>query len=352
TSEREMVAKEKGESRAANLSTDAIYKIEVPANRYDLLCAEGLCRALQIFYERATIPIFKKTNPSSKLQIKVSPEVAEVRPYVVGAVLRNIKFDQDRYNSFIDLQDKIHSSIGRKRTLVSIGTHDLDTLKPPFLYKAEKPEQINFVPLSKTQSYSAAQLMDLYFGDSHLKPFLSIVRGKPLFPVIRDSANTVASFPPIINSEHSKITLATKNVFVEITATDLHKASIALDTVVTMFSEYCGEQFSVEPVEVLQADGTKQDYPKLSYREEIVSVDYINTLLGTQLTAVEMVKLMHKMGLHTKMTEDSLLTVTVPPTRHDILHACDIAEDVGIAFGYDNIEEALPHTFCISGSTE
>lgn len=30
-------------------STDVIYKIDIPANRYDLLCLEGLARALRIF---------------------------------------------------------------------------------------------------------------------------------------------------------------------------------------------------------------------------------------------------------------------------------------------------------------
>ena len=34
--------------------------------------------------------------------------------------------------------------------------------------------------------------------------------------------------------------------------------------------------------------------------------------------------------------------VQVPPTRSDILHACDIAEDVAIAYGYNNIRIQLP----------
>jgi phenylalanyl-tRNA synthetase beta chain len=45
------------------------------------------------------------------------------------------------------------------------------------------------------------------------------------------------SLPPIINSRHSRITLETRDVFIECTATDLTKAHIVLDTVVTMFSE-------------------------------------------------------------------------------------------------------------------
>ncbi|VDO79193.1 unnamed protein product [Schistosoma mattheei] len=45
-----------------------------------------------------------------------------------------------------------------------------------------------------------------------------------------------------------------------------------------------------------------------------------------------------------------MISVRIPPTRHDILHACDIAEDVGIAFGYDNIPESLPQTYCVAGN--
>jgi phenylalanyl-tRNA synthetase beta chain len=54
----------------------------------------------------------------------------------------------------------------------------------------------------------------------------------------------VLSFPPIINSERSKITLNTRNVFVDLTATDLTKLNIVTNIVVTMFSEYCEEPFT------------------------------------------------------------------------------------------------------------
>ena len=36
--------------------------------------------------------------------------------------------------------------------------------------------------------------------------------------------------------------------------------------------------------------------------------------------------------------------VEVPPTRADVLHPCDIAEDIGIAFGYNNIPRVIPPT--------
>ena len=39
--------------------------------------------------------------------------------------------------------------LNRKRSLVSIGTHDLDTLRGPFTYEALPPEDIKFVPLNE-----------------------------------------------------------------------------------------------------------------------------------------------------------------------------------------------------------
>ncbi len=79
--------------------------------------------------------------------------------------------------------------------------------------------------------------------DLHLRKFLPIIRDSPVYPVIYDSNRVVLSLPPIINGNHSKITLNTKNVFIEVTATDLTKAEIVLNTMVSMFSEYCADKY-------------------------------------------------------------------------------------------------------------
>jgi len=88
------------------------------------------------------------------------------------------------------------------------------------------------------------ELMTHYESDKHLEKFLNIIRSSPVYPIIYDSTRQVLSLPPIINSNHSKITLDTKNVFIECTATDLTKAKIVLNTMVAMFSEYCAEPFT------------------------------------------------------------------------------------------------------------
>jgi phenylalanyl-tRNA synthetase beta chain len=86
----------------------------------------------------------------------------EIRPYAAAAILRGIKFTERRYQSFISLQDKLHSNLARNRTLVAIGTHDLYKVKGPFTYEALKPEDIKFTPLNQTKEMNGKELMEFY----------------------------------------------------------------------------------------------------------------------------------------------------------------------------------------------
>lgn len=352
TSEKAMHAKEQGVTEASeNLSDEIVYKIDIPANRYDLLCLEGLSRGLLVFLQKIEAPIYSKVEAADgqgqKLIIK--PETDQVRPHCVAAVLRNFTFDKERYNSFIDLQEKLHQNICRKRALVAIGTHDLDTIEGPFSYEALPPSEIEFKPLNQTKSYSADELMDLYATDSHLRHYLHIIKDEPVYPVIYDSNRVVLSMPPIINGDHSKITLDTKNIFIECTAKDLTKAKAVLDTIVTMFSVYCEEPFQIEAVEVVQPDGTSCFYPELSTRIEELDVESINKKVGISEEAELLATLLTKMCLKSEVSENGdKLLVQVPPTRTDVIHACDVIEDVAIAYGYDNIKKTIPQIYTVS----
>lgn len=253
----------------------------MPANRYDILCLEGLARALRIFLEleqapvrvlcclvvcvsssglgvcvwthhnahhavtqhnnnNATTQVYKRVEPQAnggRQTMRVSPSTAAIRPYVVCAVLRNVAFDPAVYKSFIDLQEHLHRNICRRRTLVAIGTHDLDTIRGPFRYSADTPDEISFCPLTAEDGrvFGGRELLDFYRTDEtvkHLKPYTDIIYDAPAYPIIRDSQGVVLSLPPIINGRHSRITLETRNVFIECTATDKTKANIVLDTVV------------------------------------------------------------------------------------------------------------------------
>mmetsp|Transcript_5237 Transcript_5237/g.15228 ORF Transcript_5237/g.15228 Transcript_5237/m.15228 type:complete len:651 (-) Transcript_5237:1910-3862(-) len=368
TSEREEAEKSSANKLSAKelaaYSDRIIYKIDVPANRYDLLCIEGLCRGLRIFLGDQEAPeytIVDPETPAATLTVKKS-NTDTIRPFVVAAILKDINFTQERYDSFIDLQDQLHRNLCRQRTLVAIGTHDLDSVEGPFVYDARPPTDIDFVPLTPSDkgSFKGDDLMTYYETEvsaKHLKPYVPIIKDSPLYPVIVDAQDRVLSLPPIINGDHSKITLDTKNVFIECTATDLTKANIVLDTVLTMFSEYCATPFSVVPVQVEYHDdsGSVVDSyvtPKLSLRREQAKIDFCNSLIGVNLSAAEIQTLCNKvqLGPARLLENDTLLEVTVPPTRSDILHAVDIAEDIAIAYGYNNIVKRVPMTHTVGGA--
>lgn len=48
------------------------------------------------------------------------------------------------------------------------------------------------------------------------------------------------------------------------------------------------------------------------------------------------------MSLKAKSEDSKSIVVTIPPTRSDVLHACDVMEDVAIAYGYNNVVETVP----------
>ena len=150
--------------------------------------------------------------------------------------------------------------------------------------------------------------------------------------------------PPIINSNHSKITLKTRNVFIDITATDKTKAEIVNNILVCMFSQYTSEPFTVEPIQVVSPhnDQTRTP-PNLIPRSTTASLSYINACCGLSLSATEACDLLARMCYIARPSEDpDVLDIQIPPTRADILHQADIMEDVGIAYGFNNLPRAFP----------
>jgi phenylalanyl-tRNA synthetase beta chain len=320
-------------------------KIEIPANRYDMLCFEGIALNLKVFLEQQKLPKWTVTRPKDgELQVlEIKPETKQVRELCAGVILRNIEFTQARYDSFIALQDKLHQNLARQRTLVSIGTHDLDTVKGPFSYEALAPEQIEFVPLNQTKKMNAKQLMEFYEKDKHLGRFLHIIRDSPVYPVIYDANRTVLSLPPIINGDHSKITLNTKNVLIEITATDKTKVEIVNHMLVAMFAGYAE---SIEPLKIVSPHNNEsRESPDLSAREMKVEVDYLNQVTGLDLSPEEISKLLARMGhdVTPSKTDSNIIDVSIPITRADILHQADIMEDYAIAYGFNKLPRVYPN---------
>jgi phenylalanyl-tRNA synthetase beta chain len=109
TSEREIICREKGEEYKQLDTDEILYKIEVSANRYDLVSLEGLSVALSSFIGNSPYPDIK-LKPSGE-KIMISDSVRNVRPFIRCAILRNIKFTEESLIRFIEIQDKFHATI-------------------------------------------------------------------------------------------------------------------------------------------------------------------------------------------------------------------------------------------------
>lgn len=93
-----------------------------------------------------------------------------------------------------------------------------------------------------------------------------------------------------------------------------------------------------------ESSGKVELLPKLDDVPFEADVDYINQGIGISLPAQKMAQILQRMQLPAQVSPQNpnRLQVRAPITRSDVLHACDIMEDVAIAYGYNNIARTLP----------
>ena len=101
--------------------TENEIEIEVLPNRPDLLSLEGFVRAIKSFIGKEKgSKKYKIHRPDKDYKITIESKVKEVRPYTACAIAKNLSLDNERIKSLIDLQEKLHMTIGRKRKSFAI----------------------------------------------------------------------------------------------------------------------------------------------------------------------------------------------------------------------------------------
>lgn len=307
---------------------------EIFPNRPDMLSIEGFARSLRTFLGFSKGMILYKSKPSG-IKLHVENSVGGVRPHIAAAVVRKVRLTHDVIASLMQVQEKLHETLGRKRKKVAIGLHDLDKVKPSFRYKAVLPNEIAFVPLGRKEKMS---LEDIARRHEKGAEYAHIVSHSKRWPIIIDGNNDVLSFPPVINGELTRVTEKTKNLFVDVTGTHEDAVNQALNIIVTSLAE---RGFEIETVEI--TGSRKRVTPDMKPRKILVSLDYVNKLLDLDLTKGEFVETIGKMGLGFDGKY-----VLVPCYRTDVMHQIDIAEDVTIGRGYDRFEPRVPKVATIA----
>ncbi len=309
-------------------------KIEYNPNRPDFSTDYGIARALKgIFGIETGLPKFQSSK--SKVSIRVDPSVKKVRPYIVSLVAMNSKLDDEGIRQIIAMQEDIHEGIGRKRKKVSIGIHNYDVINSPVSYTTESPN-FKFVPLNSSKSMSMKEILE----DTDVgKQYGSILANHARYPIIKDADGNVLSFPPIINSELTKVTEKTKNLFIDITATDLKAAEDALAILaITLYDA----KFKIQTVKI-NYGSKKIETPNMKDTVKNLKPDYANKLLGLNLNNSELAKCLGRSRIGASKGKNAVVC-RIPRYRIDVMHDVDLVEDVAIGYGIHKMSASYPQS--------
>lgn len=307
--------------------------VEVFPDRPDMLSEQGFARALSSFIGVKTgLRKYKVSKGGKDYKVIIDASVKKVRPYTACAIVKNLKFDDEKIREIIQIQEKLHVSVGRNRKKLAIGIYPLEDITLPIRYMAKKPKEIRFVPLESNKEMNGLEILQKHLAG---RDYAHLLEGKELFPIFIDAKDDILSMPPIINSHKTgKITEKTRDVFIEFSGFDYATLNTGLNILVTALADMGGGVYEM----VLEYGKKKVMNPNLKPVEWNLDINYVNKWLGLELSEAEIKKLLEKMGHDYKNKK-----VLVPAYRMDVLHQADLAEDIAIAYGYENFEPELPN---------
>jgi len=332
---------------------DGDLQFEFAPDRLDRLSVEGVARSLRYHYGDARGVYVPKTN-DPEWTIEVDGSVPEERPYVTGAVIRGVDLDDRGLESLIQLQEKLHATMGRDRAKGAIGIHDLAMVKGApagedgersITYRGVEPEGDTFVPLDSNDELTPAAVLTEHDTG---RAYADLVEPYERYPAIYDDIG-LFSFPPVINGRRTEVTTGSRELFVELTGTD----QWTIDKMCTIICYALSARgATVEEVTVEYADGASapDEYgstlvrPNLEVDEKSVTHDRIETLLGVEFEPEAVVDCFERSGLDASYTlgEGTTYDVEIPPYRVDVLHPLDLVDDVGRAYGFNELEPRYP----------
>jgi len=314
-------------------------KVEFNPNRVDFCSYAGVARAFRGLMAWETgLP--KYDVKDGKTLLRISKAVSKIRPYMLAAVVRNMKLDEDAIVDLMEMQEDLHWGIGRNRKKASIGVHNLDVVKSPFTFTAVEPDKAKFVPLDSAEEMSLREILEKH--DKGMA-YRHLVDWAPKYPLLIDRDGKVLSMPPVINGELTRVTSKTTNLFLDVTGTDYVAVERSLNILATALADMGG---TIEKMRVKYPDRLVVS-PDLTPQKMKLRINYANELLGLKLSEAQVVESLRKCRLDAKKVKTSIVTVDIPAYRIDVLHEVDLVEEVAIGYGYYQLKPTIPQTLTI-----
>jgi phenylalanyl-tRNA synthetase beta chain len=315
---------------------DTEVAVEIFPNRPDLLSLQNFAKAVLQYKGKSKITNFKIYEPEKNYEVIIDKSVKGIRDHTVCCIVKNLKFDDEKIKEIIDLQEKLHNSVGRKRKKVAIGIYPLEKITLPITFKAIDPTTIKFKPLEFPSEITAKQILSQHptgreYGD--------LLKGFDKYPFFLDAKEKVLSMPPIINSEETgRISQTTTEIFIECSGNNLHYLKKCLNIIVSTLYEMGGKVYAMKIKDKKEGTFTS---PDMEPEKMEFTIEDINRNLGVEFSEKQIKHNLEKMGIGYQK-EKKRTTALIPPYRTDILHTIDLVEEVAIAHGYDNFQPIIP----------
>jgi len=316
------------------------------SNRPDLWCCEGIARQIRIKQEGKLKPYtFFSKKPTRR--VIVGPGMENVRPYVAACMAKGYRVTAEGFGQLIQTQEKLADIYGHKRKTVSIGLYQLQRIQFPVTYELVKPDEARFTPLGMETVMTLSEILMVHpKGLEHGH----ILAGHDRIPILRDAAQQVLSFPPIINSrEIGEVQPGDDQLFVEVTGTDLSMVVLTLNIFAANLAD---RGAAIEPIEVVYSKktslGKRVVTPQDLGQSRTIPIKTIEQALGQKLGAQAVKEALQVYGYEVTGGDGSV-RAKLPPYRQDLMHAMDVVEDVAISRGYVEFSPVMPAQFTVGG---
>jgi phenylalanyl-tRNA synthetase beta chain len=313
--------------------------VEVTGDRPDLLCRQGIARAINGFRGRETGAPKLEVAPT-KNEVFVDESVLGVRPVIVCALARGLALRDEDVAELMQVQEKLTLTHGRRRRKVAIGIHDAAPIKFPLKYAAYAGRGLSFVPLGCEREMNLDEILREHAKG---KEYAWTLAGFSRFPVITDANGAVLSFPPIINGTLTTVTDATTDLFLDVTGTDFDACNVALNI---LCQNYFDDGARIESVTV-HSKGAKLVCPDARPEKLVLDSRDCNRALGLELAKSEIVNCLAKQRIDAEEGKSGGRDVVafIPRYRADFLHEADLIEEVALGYGYNAFAPLKPRIY-------
>ena len=324
---------------------DTILEIAITPNRADALSHIGIARELSALFnlhlkypdvnfkesgkkseELASVEIKNSDNCPryigkvvSKVDIKESPDWLQKRLKSIG--LRPI-------NNIVDVTNFVLHEVGQP-----LHAFDLDNLGGKKIIVRDAGKNTKFTTLDSKER--KLQPDDLMICDANKPVAIAGVMGGENSEVKSSTKNLLiesAYFNP------SSIRKTSKNLGLSTDAS--YRFERGTDPEITKWAARRATQLIQQTSSGEIAIGEIDAYPhKITQRKCELRFNRLNKILGYQIGATDVEKILIKLGFIIEKKSADELTVTVPSYRHDIEREIDLIEEVARIYGYNKIPE-------------